>query len=230
VEYLHIVPYLIELREITGTAIYEYTRLDEAARRWCELDRQLTELALTASTEMDNDEFAAKLDNSPTQQTRIFDALSVFLAAWARVSLIIFPLGGDDDLAGFRRERGSELQRLLGLSPTSAIHNGALRDAWMHYDQHLDRAVIEGYWRTRQRFVRSSEAAMLKASALRLVEANTLVVHFRDASGAQCSASLPEIADALDDLQKRILLAWDRLREEKPGYAVDSAIDDMMSG
>lgn len=62
------------------------------------------------------------------------------------------------------------------------------------------------------------------------MEANTLVVHFRDASGAQCSASLPAIADALDDLQKRIPLAWDRLREEKPGYTVDSAIDDMMSG
>src|SRR5690242_6456491 len=60
VEYLHIVPYLIELREITETALYEYSRLDEAARRWCELDRQLTELALTASTELDDDEFAAK--------------------------------------------------------------------------------------------------------------------------------------------------------------------------
>jgi hypothetical protein len=34
----------------------------------------------------------------------------------------------------------------------------------------------------------------------------------------------------LDDLQQRIPLAWDRLREEKTGHAVDSAIDDMMSG
>ena len=180
--------------------------------------------------DFDEDEFAAELDNSPTKQTHIFDALSVFLAAWTRVSLIIYPLSGEDDLAEFRRERGAELQRLLGLSPTSVINSYAMRDAWMHYDQHLDRAVLEGYWRTRQRFVRSSEAESLKASALRLVEADTLVVHFRDTRGAQCSASLPEIAAALEELQERIPLAWDRVRGEKSEHHVEGVIDDMMFG
>lgn len=229
-EHLHIVPYLIELREIIETALYEYTKLEEAARCWCEIEQQLTEQARSRSSDFDEDEFAAKLDNSPTQQSHIFDALAVFMAAWSRASLIIYPLGGDDDLAEFRRGRGAELQRLLALPEMSAINNGALRDAWMHYDQRLDRAVRDGYWRTRQRFVRSSEAAVLKAGALRLVEADTLVVHFRNARGAECSARLPEIAAALEDLEERIPLAWDRLREEKSASTVKGVIDDMMFG
>lgn len=227
-EYLHIVPYLIELREITGTALEEFATLEEAARRWCGIEDQLTQQARARASEFDENEFAAKLDDSPTRQTHIFDALSVFLAAWTRASLIIFPLDGDDDLAGFRRERGAELQRLLGIPKTSVINNAALRDAWMHYDQHLDRAVRDGYWRTRQRFVRSSEAEALKGSALRLVEADTLIVHFRDASGAQRSASLRAIAAALADLAERIPVAWDRLRDEKSVLTADGVIDDIL--
>jgi hypothetical protein len=222
---LNIAPYLIELREIVEIAIYEYTRLDEAARRWYEIEQELMEQA--KSWDFGEQEFQAKLNDSPTRQTRIFNALSVFLAAWSRASLIIYPLGGDDDLVEFRLERGARLQHLLGLPGMSPINNAALRDAWMHYDKHLDRAVRDGYWRTRQRFVLSSEATALKATALRLVEADTLIVRFRDANGTQCSASLPEIAVALAALQERIPLAWDRLRGESEASGVDPMIDDI---
>lgn len=221
----HIDPYLIELGEIIETALYEYTKLGEAARLWCEIERELAEQAMAC--ELDEQEFAAKLSDSPTRQTHIFDALAVFLAAWSRASLIVYPLGGDDDLVEFRQERGERLQRLLELPATSPVNNAALRDAWMHYDQRLDRAVRDGYARMRQRFVLSSEAAALKPCALRLVEADTLVVHFRDADGAQREASLPEIARALAELQERIPAAWDRLRKEEWENAVEGVIDRM---
>jgi len=213
--YSQVVPYLTELREVADSALYQYSRIEDAARRWLEIDMQFEEEARLAFRIIDDDEFATKLTESATRQTHIAEELGAFFAIWNLLSSLLFPSSGDGAHGGFRRERGAELRRLLGLRETSLLNSRPLRDAWTHFDDRLDRAVLEEHWATsRQRFARALEAQQLKGNALYLVEVDTFVIHYRDETGAQCSDSLRAIAAALDELRERIPSAWTDLRSE----------------
>lgn len=213
--YSQIVPYLTELREVADSALYQYSRIEDAARRWLEIDMQFEEEARLAFRIIDDDEFATKLTESATRQTHIAEELGGFFATWNRLSSLLFPSIGEGERGELRRERGAELRRLLGLRETSLLNSRPLRDAWMHFDARLDRAVLDGYWATsRQRFARALEAQQLKANALYLMEVDTFVIHYRDDAGAHCADSLRAIAAALDELRERIPSAWTNLRSE----------------
>ena len=77
-------PYELELRDTLDAALHRLTLLQDAAA-------ECTELAgkLVRNGRIDHDAFQAK----GRSQTRIFDHLDAFLASYARVSLLIFPVG-----------------------------------------------------------------------------------------------------------------------------------------
>ncbi len=200
------VQYLFEIRDELLAALWHFEQLEGAATRWLELDD-----AWRAADEEEEAE-AASVHESIRQQAFIFDALEAFLSAWARVSLLIFPVIGRGPLAGWREERAATLQKLLMVVDLQIIEDRDLRDAWMHFDERLDDMVREGKIPLRQRFARSDEVTdQGRKATLRLIEVDTLRVHYRDRDGSQCTADLRALHAALVTLRERLLEAW-RLR------------------
>jgi hypothetical protein len=70
-------------------------------------------------------------------QVAVFDRLEQFLAAFARLSLLIFPVSK----SRFAKERAETMQLCLGVDESSPIADRDLRDHWMHHDERLDFAV-----------------------------------------------------------------------------------------
>jgi hypothetical protein len=216
VKYNQIVPYLYEIRETTDSALYQLEHFERTAEEWLTLRRSLEGHLKKNRRQFDQVAYNSDLNESASRQTHIFDSLEAFLAAWARLSLLIFPLRGHDDLAAFRVERASVLQWCLGLDDSHVLNNRALRDAWMHFDERLDRAVANGHYGNRQRFVHSSEAYRSIENTLRLVEIDTMVIHFRDRDGLSQTADLKAFKAGLFNLKGALSSAWENARNELP--------------
>jgi len=200
------VQYLFEIRDELLAALWHFEQLQGAAKRWLELDD-----AWRAADEEEEAE-AASAHESIRQQAFIFDALEAFLSAWARVSLLIFPVIGRGPMAAWRDERATTLQNVLRVSDLRIIEDRDLRDAWMHFDERLDDMVKEGKIPLRQRFARSDEVTDQACNTtLRLIEVDTLRVHYRGRDGSLCTADLRALHAALVTLRERLQEAW-RLR------------------
>lgn len=73
-------------------------------------------------------------------ETRLFGSVEAFFAAWARMSLILYPTKGDP-------ARGRHLRAVLGLINElgrEEYNDRVLRDGWMHLDEDIDRIVRKG--------------------------------------------------------------------------------------
>jgi hypothetical protein len=69
-------------------------------------------------------------------ETRLFGAIEAFLAAWARMSLLLYPIKERD------QPRGQHLRFVLGIrevGPTAPLNDRKLRDGWMHLDEDLGK-------------------------------------------------------------------------------------------
>lgn len=199
VDRLQAIPYDLELRDTIDSALYRLDELAGACGKCLELDDQIR-----ATRTIDPQTFYEKT----RQQTHVFDSLEAFLAAWARVSLLLFPTGK----AEFTKRRGRTLRRILGVQDTSILGNRALRDSWMHFDERLDQGVSGEGVGGRQLFVRSTELTdNKKRTFLRVVEIDTQVVHYRDRKGQRRSVSLADLRGALVDLERRRNGALDKL-------------------
>ena len=60
----------------------------------------------------------------------------------------------------------------------------------MHFDERLDSAVSTGTFGSRHRFVEAERADSYIDDTLRLVEIDTLVIHYRTRDGASSSSDL----------------------------------------
>jgi hypothetical protein len=193
------IPYELELRDTIDACLYRLDQLEAAAKECLDLDTKLQ-----SDPELDPEVLRSKGQS----QTRIFDHLDAFLAAYARVSLLIFPVGGDP----FTKKRGATMQHCLNLNPNSPLDDRALRDSWMHHDERLDKNVAANQQAGGQLFKRSAEVtAANKKGFLRIIEIDTLLVHYHDRNGTSQVADLRQLRATLETLDKVRVKAFQEL-------------------
>ena len=184
------IPYAIELRDTVDAARYRLQQLVQLAAEWVENGRRWQEGTVDDVSDL------ARL--GPIQ-SRVFDEIEGLLGALARVSYLVFPVRE----TGFAKRRAESIRDGTGLTSGSVINSRELRDSWVHHDERLDAAVQAGNGAAGQRFALSSEVtADMKRTFLRIVEMDTLVIHYRARDGGQLSTSLREIGTALADLDE----------------------------
>jgi hypothetical protein len=194
-------PYFLEIENVVDAALFRFQELEEAAQTWLTLSDELDKPARAAG-----DPRRAELFSTSTRmQSKIFDALEAFLAGYARLSLLLFPLAGRDASAEFRSQRGQHLRHRLGIREDSVLANRDFRDSWMHFDERLDASILRGHSGGLQRFIRSREVMPeLREYVLRLVEVDLLVLSFRDRTGVLCSAELRSLRAALQEIEAAV--------------------------
>jgi hypothetical protein len=196
-------PYLLELRNVLDAALYRFDELESAAARWLAVGVKIDRPARIAG----EPGRAGLLGQMAREQSSIFDAIEAFLALYARVSLLLFPVGGTDPLAAWRRSRGEVLRQRLELTSSSLAHRD-VRDAWMHFDERLDAAVSRGEGVGPQLFKLAVEVTnQMREHALRLVEVDRLALSFRDREGRVQVSELRTLRDELVALEGQLTKA-----------------------
>lgn len=139
------------------------------------------------------------------EQSRLFDALEAFLAAWARISLILFPVLRPDGTPTSRAARGSSLRQHLAITESSPLAVREFRDSWMHFDERLDAALEADHGAQRQRFLLSSEATdEVRRSVLRLVEVDARAFSWHDRKGKVSRTELTGLEKCLVELETAV--------------------------
>ncbi len=183
--------YGIELRNAIDAALYRLMQLNRLASEW---------LAVSEAWKLaPHDEGPSVAPWGPLQ-AETFDEIDGFLAAFVRVSLLVFPDGD----AGFTATRGEALRAATGVSADSPFNDREFRDSWLHHDERLDHAVEHGLGHAGQRFTVAVDVTdKMKAAHLRIIEMDTQVVHYRDGAGEYREASLRAMGDALRTLNAK---------------------------
>lgn len=190
---LETIPYQLELRDTLDAAMYYFGELEKvAAQALAAQDQSAAAQRLTQEL----------LNRQGHAQRLVFDHLDAFHGAFARVSLLIFPASKTP----FAELRGTTMQTCLSLDQTSILADRELRGSWMHHDERIDWAVQNKVGRSGQVFSRSTDNPAAKLNAfLRVIELDTLVVHYRDRSGTPKRANVRQLAAALTEVDtKRI--------------------------
>ncbi len=210
--YLQMVPYLRELDESVDAALYQLSLLEARAQEWIALDESLAREV--GSREFNREAWQNDLQESATKQSHIFDAIEAFLAVWMRISQLIFPTVKSAEVGSFKDQRAKVLQDALALEFSDRIANRDLRDAWMHVDERLDEAVQAGVIGNRQRFMRGPVQPRDIETSLRLINVDSLDVHFRGRGSPQkyLVANLRDMGEALRALRDGLPEAYARLR------------------
>lgn len=188
---LRFLPYEIELRVLLDASLYTLDQLEAAAKRCCALDAELQ-----TGKGVGPEALAAKIQ----EQTRIFYHLESFLTAYARLSLLIFPTS-HTTLARARKET---MQMCLGVTDESALNDRELRDAWAHHDERLDAAVaaqpqVAGHVFKRASHVTASD----RQRFLRIIEIDSLVVHYHDRHNTPKSFDVRTVRPELEALEAK---------------------------
>jgi hypothetical protein len=196
---LQVIPYELELRDTVDAALHQFDRIAAAAVETLRLQNE-NRARGHGSLEGFNAQGRA--------QSTLFDALETFLTSYARVSLLLFPVGS----SAFTRERGSTLTSCLGIDATSPLNDRDLRDSWIHHDERIDFCVERGLAAAGQVFTRSTEDPLVKlVTFMRVIELDTLRVHYRARDGSPKLRSLGAIALALREIDAKRPSAFDRL-------------------
>ena len=188
----------MELSDTLDSALRTFGRLKEAGARV----QRAQDANRAAPKPLDPDLPRAQVE----AQGDLFDTLEAFLAAFARVSLLLHPIGS----GSYTKLRGTTLRHCLGVEDDSPLENRALRDSWTHHDERMDAAVEAGQGALGQQFSRSTESPRdLLDSTLRVIEIDTLVVHFwkRDKKKGRMkdAADLCLIAQALAEVREAMV-------------------------
>jgi hypothetical protein len=198
--------YLLEVREVVELMMVRFSEIETISGRWADAksseEQQLA--AHEADGRFDDDAWSEVMSTRARSQAEYFLALEGYLAAWARLSLLLFPVTGKDSLAQFRDNRGRRLREALDILPGSVLADRELRDSWMHFDERLDAAISDGTFRERHYFVRATEAAELVAGAIALLEMDTLLVHYRTRCGTSAVLNLRVLDEAVRDLRQAL--------------------------
>ena len=184
-----LLPCALELRDTVDAALYRLSRIEQLAGEWLAIGKAWQDSPPRSPT---------SLAEWGPLQSQTFDELEGFLAAYARVSLLVFPI------SRAAAERGQSIRSIIGLGEESLINNRDLRDSWMHHDERMDEAIASGRGLTRQRFTLATAVTPDEMkNCLRLIEMDTLVVHYRDRGGTAKQTALRELRAALEDLDHR---------------------------
>lgn len=198
--------YLFEVREVTQIILNRLSEIRDISGYWSNTRHSVNAQLATSGEAFDDDSFRRTLLAQERLQAQFFGALEAFLAGWARLSLLLFPLegGSKEAAAGFRRDRGRALQETLGIPPDSLLADRELRDSWMHFDERLDRAFMDGTFGERHRFVQSHEAKAFVNNTVVLMEVDSLLVHYSTQAGDRRALNLNEFETALVKLREAL--------------------------
>jgi len=202
--------YAREVQELIATLLRRLDDLDAASAGWIEHDS-------AADRQLDDE---SKLDvkwertmaGVGASQMGFFDALDGFLAAWARLSLLFFPIEGRGgrDGAAFRRDRGVVLREQLRVADDSPLADRDLRDSWMHVDERMDYLLAKGLLSGGLRFVNSRQVGDFIGKVPRLMAVDTRTVYYLKQKGETGSVKLSDLRTVLDDLQREVHDWWRR--------------------
>jgi len=211
--------YLQEAFELVDALLYRLDRLDEAADLWLKANALADEQVRAIRSEFDREGLNRALQESRRQQAHIFDEVEAFLAAWSRLSLLFWPAPlRDAPNRGFTIERGRLLQRFLRLDADSPLNDRGLRNAWMHTDERFDQAWLERRLGNRQQFVRTVGVADAVRHSVRVLDVESLNIHFRDNDGALIDQPLRPLRGVLQDLLERRQEAFRERLAELPDH------------
>lgn len=196
---LQLATYLLEVREVVQLMLGRFAEIRAISDRWARAkeseDRQLAQWEAGAG--LDDDTWRTTLWNQSEFQAQYFSGIEAFLAGWARLSLLLFPIEGKGPAAEFRVERGRRIREALAVASDSILANRELRDSWMHFDERLDRVFLDGTFGERHRFLRANEAGPFVGNTLALLEVDTLVVRYTDKAGSPAALDLKVLDQAL---------------------------------
>jgi hypothetical protein len=200
---LQIAPYVRELRDTINSCLFRIDQLEQVAQESLRLDAQLQQ-EVEDGDQLDRVRFQAKINS----QTHVFDHLDAFLGTYARLSLLIFPIAKNH----FSRARGRTLQECLKRPATSDLNERGLRDSWAHFDERIDQASVAGGATNGQTFRRSAEVnEKTKRMYLRVVELDTLLIHYRNRDGRTASTDLRKLRSSIEALNAILPTAFDSL-------------------
>ena len=125
--------YLLEVREVVQLMLGRFAEIRAISDRWASAkeseDEQLAQWE--AGSGLDDHAWHTTLWNRGESQAHYFSAVEGFLAGWARLSLLLFPVEGRDSAVAFRLERGRRIREALGVASDSILAERELRDSWI---------------------------------------------------------------------------------------------------
>ena len=182
--------FLQELRFLSGNARYYLARIEHESRRWQEADAAFERAANPRSHERAN--IYGSTEIAVQAQVELFAHTDALLATIGRIALILFGQGKRPKPVV--AERTAHLQRILGIDSGHPVADKRLRNAWTHFDEHLDK--LSNMFATTDQFVRSSALVEGQAlSAMRTFEVDTLRLHFADLGTFELTALSGAIAE-----------------------------------
>jgi hypothetical protein len=203
--------YLSEIRELVDGLLYHVNELEVARDKWLENERVADAEAKARPHEFSVERFNEALHQAGYQQATIFGVLEGMLAAWARLSLLLYPVRGKGAEGQWRLERGRILREVLDLPAGTLLERRSFRDSWMHFDERMDRAIIEGRLHNRQQFTLSAGVPSAVTLGVRVIDVEGLVYHYRDEAGTVESVSIHDMKACLLQLKQRLTGYGDRL-------------------
>jgi hypothetical protein len=206
-----IVPYLLEFREVADAAHWHIDQLREAAAAWVR-DRRRSDAA-ARPTPVGQQEAEVALGQAIGRQTAAFDAVDGFLMNWARASFLVYPVSEKDP---YTKARGETMRAKLKLTDDT-LDDRDVRDSWVHFDERLDRVSAGSQLLSRHMFALAKDVTPPKiAGTLRLLEMDTLVLHYHLRDGRPASANLWNLWLALNYAHLSANVAWSELQLPVP--------------
>jgi hypothetical protein len=209
--------YISEVRELVDSLLYRVGELEAARDKWLENERIATKEANSNPREFEVDRFNEALWQTGHQQATIFEVLEVLLAAWARLSLLFYPVRLNDkkapEKAEWRRKRGEILCEVLDIPAASLLAKREFRNSWMHFDERMDRAYWEERLGNRQQFVLSAGVAAAVERSVRVIDVEALVFHYRNEEGTLESVSVHDLKELLLLLTQKLTGYGNRLNK-----------------
>lgn len=175
--------YLSEVRELAFVIQYRMARIEAAQAIWLSNEAIASAEAASPPDAFSHEAFGAALTATREQQGEVFDQFESLMAAWARLSLLLHPIPGTDEVSKWRVKRGEALRSVLQLAPNTLLASRSFRDSWMHFDERLDRAYIEGWLGNRQHFVKSAGVPSARKISVRIIDLEALAFHYRNREG-----------------------------------------------
>jgi hypothetical protein len=100
---------------------------------------------------------------------------------------------------------------VLDIRAGTLLERRSFRDSWMHFDERMDRAFLEGRLHNRQQFTLSAGVAGAVRLGVRVIDVERLVYHYRDDIGALENVSVQDLKECLLQLEQKLTGYGDRL-------------------
>lgn len=197
-----------EAYQLIDTLLFRLAELEKLSGYWKAANRK-AKRSLHISTPQARQAFDSGLRRLGQVQGKAFDGIEAFLAAWARLSLLFFPASQNSKSTN----RGTVLRKVwLVNSRTSPLADRGLRNAWMHFDERLDRAIESHTLGNRQEFTTAAKGPVAVGRSVRVVEMDTLVVRYRDEGGRSHKTDLRALGHYLHGLASQFQKTQHRFR------------------